>query len=46
MAHSDHSVTYLSAAAEAVCALDPGQLDEMAGGLAMVRERGSGGWAV
>jgi D-sedoheptulose 7-phosphate isomerase len=35
-----HSVTYLVAAAELARAIDPGQLDAMARGIAEVRERG------
>jgi D-sedoheptulose 7-phosphate isomerase len=37
---SDHSVAYLAAAAQLARAIDPGQLDAMANGLATVRERG------
>jgi D-sedoheptulose 7-phosphate isomerase len=37
---SDHSVTYLVAAAEIAQAIDPLRLDAMAGGLARVREHG------
>jgi D-sedoheptulose 7-phosphate isomerase len=37
---SDHSVTYLAAAAEIAQAIDPLRLDAMAGGLARVREHG------
>ena len=40
MPADDHSVVYLAAAADLAKALDPGQLDAMALGLARVRERG------
>lgn len=40
MRDTDHSASYLAAAAELARAVDPRQLDEMAGGLADVRERG------
>lgn len=39
MNHSDHSATYLAAAADLARAVDPGQLDAMVRGLADVRER-------
>src|ERR1700678_3948142 len=39
MDHSDHSATYLAAAAELARAIDPGQLDAMVRGLSEVRER-------
>ena len=37
---SEHSARYLAAAADISAALDPGSIDEMARGLASVRERG------
>jgi D-sedoheptulose 7-phosphate isomerase len=40
MSESEHSATYLLAAAELAQAIDPAQLDAMARGLAAVRERG------
>ncbi len=39
MSVSDHSATYLHAAAAATLAIDPDQMDAMAGALAAVRER-------
>jgi D-sedoheptulose 7-phosphate isomerase len=39
-AATEHSSSYLSAAASLAHAIDPSQLDEMARGLALVRERG------
>jgi len=39
MDHSDHSATYLAAAADLARAIDPRQLDAMVRGLAEVRER-------
>ncbi|HEY4811286.1 MAG TPA: SIS domain-containing protein [Solirubrobacteraceae bacterium] len=39
MSETDHSVTYMSAAATLAAAIDPGQLDAMARELAGVRER-------
>jgi D-sedoheptulose 7-phosphate isomerase len=40
MSESNHSVTYLEAAADLARGIDPGQLDAMVRGLAEVRERG------
>ncbi len=40
MDDSDHSASYLAAAAELARAIDPARLDAMARGLAEVRERG------
>ncbi len=40
MQDSDHSVRYLAAAAQIAEAMDPGQIDEMAEGIAAVRARG------
>ena len=40
MAGSDHARTYLAAVADLAGAIDPVQLDEMARGIAEVRERG------
>jgi D-sedoheptulose 7-phosphate isomerase len=40
MTDSSHSVTYLSAAADLAGSIPPGAIDEMARGLASVRERG------
>jgi D-sedoheptulose 7-phosphate isomerase len=40
MGESDHSASYLAAAAALAGAIDPARLDEMACGLARVRERG------
>ena len=40
MGESDHSETYLAAAADLARAVDPARLDAMARGLAAVRERG------
>ena len=40
MAGSDHARTYLAAVADLAGAVDPEQLDEMARGIAAVRERG------
>ena len=40
MAESDHSATYLAAAADLAHAIDPDAIDGMARGLAAVRERG------
>jgi D-sedoheptulose 7-phosphate isomerase len=40
MSDTDHSITYLAAAADLARAIDPGRLDAMAGGLAAARERG------
>jgi D-sedoheptulose 7-phosphate isomerase len=40
MSDSDHSVTYMAAAAALAQAVDPRRLDAMASGLAAVRERG------
>ncbi len=40
MSSSDHSAVYLAAAADLANAIDPASVDEMAHGLAAVRERG------
>ncbi len=40
MSSSDHSAVYLAAAADLANAIDPASVDEMAQGLAAVRERG------
>ncbi|HYM55735.1 MAG TPA: sugar isomerase [Solirubrobacteraceae bacterium] len=40
MSDTDHSATYLAAAADLTRAIDPGQLDAMAAGLAELRGRG------
>jgi D-sedoheptulose 7-phosphate isomerase len=38
--HTGHSPRYLAAAASIVAAIDPGQIDELAGALAAIRARG------
>ncbi len=40
MEGSDHSIRYLAATSELARAVDPGQIDEMARGLAAIRSRG------
>lgn len=40
MSSSDHSAVYLAAAADLANAIDPASVDEMAAGLAAVRDRG------